>query len=155
MKNNFLESAIRQINSYKIVGEKTFNQLTDEQLFWKYNQESSSIAIIVKHIVGNQFSRWTNFLTEDGEKEWRERDLEFENSYSTKQQMIQEWNKGWECFLAVLNQLSEHFFSLDESIKKDDWAIGVLYCAMTRATVRLELVVSEDCQWIDVFRDHA
>ena len=107
MKNSFLESAIRQINSYKVVGEKTFDQLTDEQLFWKYNQESSSIAIIVKHIVGNQFSRWTNFLTEDGEKEWRARDNEFENTYSTKAEMIQEWEKGWDCFLSVLNQLTE------------------------------------------------
>ena len=123
MKNSFLESAIRQIYSYKIVGEKTFNQLTEEQLFWKYNQESSSIAIIVKHIVGNQFSRWTNFLTEDGEKEWRERDLEFENSYTTKEEMIQEWDKGWECFLFVLNQLTEADLNKTIYIRKEPHSV--------------------------------
>ncbi len=59
---------VKRFEYYKSLGDKTFNQLTEEQLFWQYNDESNSIAIIVKHIAGNMLSRWTNFLTEDGEK---------------------------------------------------------------------------------------
>ncbi len=79
MTNDYLESVKKQFAYYKLLGEKTFAQLTDEQLFWQYNQESNSIAIIVKHLWGNMLSRWTDFLTTDGEKEWRDRDAEFKN----------------------------------------------------------------------------
>ena len=123
MKNNFLESAIRQIKSYKTIGEKAFDQLTEEQLFWQFNEESSSISIIVKHIVGNQLSRWTNFLTEDGEKQWRERDAEFVNTYSSKEEMIIEWEKGWDCFLSVLNELSENDLNKTVYIRSEPHSI--------------------------------
>ena len=123
MQNNFLESAIRQISAYKTVGEKAFGQLTEKQLFWKYNEESSSIAIIVKHIVGNQFSRWTNFLIEDGEKNWRERDDEFIHSYTTKTEMMEEWGKGWNCFLTVLNQLTEDDLNRTIYIRKEPHSV--------------------------------
>jgi hypothetical protein len=63
-------------------------QLSDEDFFWKYNQESNSIAIIVNHLWGNMLSRWTDFLTSDGEKEWRNRDAEFENIIQSKQEMM-------------------------------------------------------------------
>lgn len=123
MPINYLESAIQQINSYKTVGEKSFNQLTNEQVFWKYNEESSSIAVIVKHIVGNQLSRWFNFLTEDGEKERRERDAEFVNSYTSKEEMIVQWEKGWECFLSVLNQLTEKDLNQTVFIRKEPHSV--------------------------------
>ena len=66
MNHSYLNSAIKQFEYYKSLGDKTFSQLTQEQLFYHINEESNSIAIIVKHIVGNMLSRWTNFLTEDG-----------------------------------------------------------------------------------------
>ena len=59
---------VKRFEYYKSLGDKTFEQLTDEQMLWQYNEESNSIAIIVKHLAGNMLSRWTNFLTEDGEK---------------------------------------------------------------------------------------
>ena len=68
---NYLESVLHQFNYYRSVAEKTFAQLTDEQLFWQYNAESNSVAMIVKTNSGNMLSRWTAFLTSDGEKEWR------------------------------------------------------------------------------------
>lgn len=123
MKNNFLESAIHQINSYKIVGEKAINQLTKEELFWQYNEESSSIAVIIKHVAGNQFSRWTNFLTEDGEKEWRERDAEFENSFRSKEELMDTWEKGWDCFLSVLKTLSENDLDKTVYIRKEPHSV--------------------------------
>ena len=61
MNNNFLTSSTAQFQYYKLLGEKTFAQLADEQLFWQYNEESNSLAIIVKHMVGNMLSRWTDF----------------------------------------------------------------------------------------------
>lgn len=73
MENTYLSSVKKQFTSYKTVGEKTFDQLTDEQLFWQPNEESNSIATIVAHMHGNMLSRWTDFLTSDGEKEWRNR----------------------------------------------------------------------------------
>ena len=102
---NYLESAIKQFEYYKSLGEKTFEQLTDEHLHWQYNEDSNSIAIVVKHMVGNMLSRWTNFLTEDGEKEWRQRDAEFEGSYANKIEMIEAWQKGWQCLFNAIKPL--------------------------------------------------
>ena len=84
MNKEVLPSIIKQFEYYKMLGEKTFSQLTDEQLFEKFNEESNSISIIVKHLWGNMMSRWTDFLTTDGEKEWRQRDAEFENDIATR-----------------------------------------------------------------------
>ncbi len=107
MSSNYLESAIAQFQHYKSIGEKTFDQLKDEDLFWQYNEESNSIAIIVKHIWGNMMSRWTDFLTSDGEKEWRKRDEEFETTIKTKEELMEKWNQGWECLFTALNSLRE------------------------------------------------
>jgi len=81
-------------------------QLDEENLFWQYNDASNSIAIIVQHLWGNMLSRWTNFLTEDGEKEWRERDAEFEKVINTKEELIIKWDEGWDCLFAALKSLT-------------------------------------------------
>ncbi len=106
MTNNYLDSVKKQFEFYKILGEKTFDQLPDEKLFWKCNEESNSIAIIVKHLWGNMLSRWTDFLTSDGEKEWRNRDAEFENDITSRQELLEKWNAGWECVFNALNSLT-------------------------------------------------
>jgi hypothetical protein len=98
---------VKRFEYYKSLGDKTFDQLTDEQMFWQYNDESNSIAVIVKHIAGNMLSRWTNFLTEDGEKSWRNRDGEFVNTFTTKQQVLDFWEKGWECFFDALEKIND------------------------------------------------
>lgn len=107
MDTNYLESVIKQFEYYKMLGDKTFNQLPDEKCFWQYNEDSNSIATIVKHLWGNMMSRWTDFLTSDGEKEWRNRDAEFENDIATKHEMIEKWNEGWKVCLETLNSLKE------------------------------------------------
>ncbi|MBU4537026.1 MAG: DUF1572 domain-containing protein [Weeksellaceae bacterium] len=101
------ELFIKRFQYYKDLGDKTFGQLNDEQVLWQYNPESNSIATIVKHISGNMLSRWTNFLTEDGEKDWRNRDSEFENDIQSKAGMLEIWEKGWAALFAALNQISE------------------------------------------------
>ena len=107
MDNSYLPSVLKQFEYNKSLGDKTFNQLTKEQLFWQYNEESNSVATIVKHISGNMLSRWTNFLTEDGEKSWRNRDDEFVNTYNSKEEMIADWEKGWQCLFDNLNKITQ------------------------------------------------
>ncbi|WP_370901092.1 DUF1572 domain-containing protein [Chryseobacterium gossypii] len=98
---------IKRFEYYKSLGDKTFGQLSDEQIFWQYNGESNSIAVIVKHIAGNMLSRWTDFLTEDGEKSWRNRDDEFINTFKTKQEVLDYWEKGWKCLFNALEQIND------------------------------------------------
>jgi len=105
MTNDYLDSIKKQFEYYKLLGEKTFNQIDDDKLFWQYNEESNSIAAIVKHLWGNMLSRWTDFLTSDGEKEWRNRDAEFENDVATKEELLNKWNEGWQCLFNALNPL--------------------------------------------------
>lgn len=107
MNSNYLQSVIKQFEYYKMLGEKTFTQLTDEDLFWQHNEDSNSIAIIVNHLWGNMLSRWTDFLNSDGEKDWRNRDAEFENLIQTRQEMLAKWEQGWNCLFTALNSLKE------------------------------------------------
>jgi len=106
-ERKYLKSAQRQFEYYKGLGEKAIEQIEDEQLAWQPNEESNSIAIIVKHMWGNMLSRWTNFLTEDGEKPWRERDAEFENDVKTREDLLNKWNEGWLCLFAALNSIND------------------------------------------------
>jgi hypothetical protein len=104
----YLQTAIRRLRYYKGLGEKTFDQLTDADLHFKPNEASNSIAVIIQHVAGNMLSRWTNFLTEDGEKSWRRRDDEFEGHEYSKQQLLELWEKGWDCFLSSLTSHTEN-----------------------------------------------
>ncbi len=107
LASTFLHSAIKRLNYYKDLGDKTFTQLTDDDFHYQPNEASNSIAIIIQHTAGNMLSRWTDFLTSDGEKEWRNRDTEFEEQHLSKQQLIELWDKGWHCLLDALNALTE------------------------------------------------
>lgn len=103
---SYLESVKKQFLYYKMLGEKSIDQLEPQQLFVSVNEDTNSIATIIKHISGNMLSRWTDFLTSDGEKEWRNRDAEFENDLQSKEEVLNVWNKGWDCFLDALNSLN-------------------------------------------------
>ena len=105
MKNNYLDSSIKQFEYYKLLGEKTIISLTDEQLNHKVNDESNSVTSIVKHLHGNMLSRWTDFLTTDGEKTSRKRDEEFEDTNLTQEQVLQHWEEGWACLFSALRSL--------------------------------------------------
>lgn len=109
MPADFLRSANRQFLYYKTLGEKAIDQLETEQLFVSLNDDTNSIATIVKHLHGNMLSRWTDFLTTDGEKDTRNRDGEFDASTAlsnqTKEQILSLWNEGWSCLFNTLNSL--------------------------------------------------
>jgi len=107
MKSSYIPSVIKQFEYYKMLGEKAMAQLPEEMLFWQYNAESNSIAVLVNHMAGNMLSRFTHFLTADGEKPWRNRDAEFVNKFRDREEVLAYWNKGWQCLFDTLNQLAE------------------------------------------------
>ncbi len=123
MKIEYLNSIKKQFEYYKSVGEKTFDQLDEKDFFWQYNEESNSIAITVNHLWGNMKSRWTDFLTSDGEKEWRDRDLEFESVIKNKKELLEKWNEGWKCLFDALNSVNEEDFDKKIYIRNQEHSI--------------------------------
>lgn len=117
MINNYLKNIDQLFQYYKSLGEKTFDQLEEHDLFWQYNEESNSIAIIVNHLWGNMLSRWTDFLTADGEKEWRNRELEFEQVIKSKEDLLQKWNEGWTCLFKAIHSVNEDNFNSEIFIR--------------------------------------
>ncbi len=114
--NDLMNGIFKQFQYYKQLGEKTFSQLSEQDLFWQYNENSNSIAVIVNHLSGNMLSRWTDFLTTDGEKEWRNRDEEFEVQIQSKGELLEKWERGWNCLFEALKY-----------IKKDEDLEQVIY----------------------------
>lgn len=106
MSENYLTSIRRQFLYYKNLGDKTLAQIKDDEINWQFNTDSNSIATIVKHMRGNMMSRWTDFLTSDGEKPWRERDAEFDNDIKDKKELLAKWEEGWSCLMKAINSLS-------------------------------------------------
>lgn len=115
----FLQTAVRRLKYYKDLGDKTFEQLNEWDFHYQPNDESNSIAVIIQHMAGNMLSRWTNFLTEDGEKEWRKRDEEFEIHTYTKQQLLDLWEKGWTCFFDAVESLKKKDLKKTVHIRKE------------------------------------
>ncbi|WP_335975244.1 DUF1572 family protein [Gaetbulibacter jejuensis] len=107
MENTIISGIIKQFEYYKTAADKTFDQLSFDDMNWQPNDTSNSISIIVKHMVGNMLSRWTNFLTEDGEKDWRHREQEFVATYTTKNDVLQAWKKGWDCLFDAIQPLKD------------------------------------------------
>lgn len=105
METSFLTISINRFKNYKGLAEKTFDQLNFKELQKEFAEDSNSITIIVKHLIGNMLSRWTNFLIEDGEKSWRHRDQEFIDTYQSKEDMIKAWENAWDCLFKALEPL--------------------------------------------------
>ena len=103
---SYIESCKKQFLYYKTLADKAMAQLEPEQLFFSANEDTNSIALIVKHMVGNMLSRWTDFLTTDGEKEWRNRDDEFEDPYTDVSVMLQKWQDAWAVLFTALDTVT-------------------------------------------------
>jgi hypothetical protein len=104
---SFLEDTVSIFQYYKKLAEGAMAQAGDEQLFVALDEESNSIAVIVKHMAGNMTSRWTEFLTSDGEKPWRDRDSEFETPPSSRADLMALWDRGWSVLFEALAGLTE------------------------------------------------
>ncbi|MEP3208701.1 MAG: DUF1572 family protein [Maribacter sp.] len=122
-QENYIKSAVYEFQRYKTLGDKTFDQLEENDIHWVNNAYDNSMAIIVKHMVGNMFSRWTNFFTEDGEKIWRNRETEFENPYTTKAEMIRAWQKGWQCLFEALESIDSNNFNSKIKIRNESHTV--------------------------------
>lgn len=120
---SYLDSVKFEFRRYKAYGDKTFAQLTEEQLHRQPSKEDNSIAIIIKHLAGNMLSRWTNFLTEDGEKTWRKRDSEFERPPKSRNDLIELWEKGWNCLFTALDGIDDSNFNTQIKIRDKEHSI--------------------------------
>jgi uncharacterized damage-inducible protein DinB len=105
---SYLADSLAVFRQYKTLAERAIAQLSDEQLIQMLDPEMNSIALIVKHMAGNMQSRWTDFLTSDGEKPWRNRDSEFTDPPRTRQELLDMWNAGWQRLFSALEPLSDH-----------------------------------------------
>ena len=129
LAEEYLADAIASFRAYKKLTDKAIAQITDEELFVTLDEESNSIAVVMKHLAGNMISRWTDFLTSDGEKPERNRDMEFVMlPETTREDMLAYWEKGWACTFAAI-----------EPLTADDlmWVVGFLKANgdLARATV--------------------
>jgi Protein of unknown function (DUF1572) len=115
---NYFDDALKSLRAYKKLAEKAFAQLKDEEFFITLDEEANSVAVIMKHIAGNMFSRWTDFLTTDGEKPNRNRDMEFViESQTTKADVIDYWERGWACVFSALEPLRPEDFEKTVKIR--------------------------------------
>ena len=105
--SEYVTTVIQRFTDGKETAEKALDQLTEDELFWVPNEESNSIAVIIKHMSGNMVSRWTDFLTTDGEKPDRNRDQEFVEDIETKEQVMELWELGWNTLFTAIKSLKE------------------------------------------------
>lgn len=106
-RQNYLENTKKLFRYYKSLGDKSLAQIDAEKIHHRFEENSNNVATIVKHLAGNMLSRWTDFLTADGEKEWRNRDTEFDDTFATKEEMLAYWEKGWDCLFNAIEPLTE------------------------------------------------
>ncbi|HJU54885.1 MAG TPA: DUF1572 domain-containing protein [Pyrinomonadaceae bacterium] len=114
LAEHYLEDALKSFRDYKKLAEGAFEQVTDEEFFRALDEEANSLAVIVRHMSGNMLSRWTDFLTTDGEKPDRNRDMEFVIApETTRAEVMARWEKGWSCLFDALEPLQP-----DDLLKK-------------------------------------
>jgi uncharacterized protein DUF1572 len=123
LEDDYIRSAIKQFTQYRLLGEKAIGQVPEEKMNWQYNPETNSIAVLVKHLSGNMHSRFTDFFTSDGEKEWRNRDAEFENENLSANELMTRWDKGWNCLFSLLTQLSAEDLSVKVLIRNEEHTV--------------------------------
>ncbi len=120
----FLNESINELKKYKRLAEKAIAQVqTDNEIHWQPGEESNSIAVIIKHLHGNMLSRWTDFLTTDGEKPTRTRDEEFVGHRETKEDLMKLWEEGWQCMFITLESLNENDFDKTITIRNEPHTI--------------------------------
>lgn len=121
---DYLEDSISTFRAYKKMAEKALAQLRDEEFFITLDEESNSVAVIMKHMAGNMISRWTDFLTSDGEKPNRNRDLEFViDSGTTRESLHDYWERGWACVFAAVEPLQAPDFEKKITIRGQEHSI--------------------------------
>jgi hypothetical protein len=120
---SYIQDSASLFRYYKTLAERAMDQTPDEYLFAALDPESNSIAIIVKHMVGNMRSRWRNFLTTDGEKPDRNRDSEFENAPKSREELMAMWGAGWKYVFDALESLNESDIGREVMIRNEPHSV--------------------------------
>jgi uncharacterized damage-inducible protein DinB len=121
---NYLDDACSSLRAYKKLADKAVEQLKDEEFFVTIDEGSNSVAVVMKHMAGNMFSRWTDFLTSDGEKPDRNRDMEFViEPQTTKDDLLAYWERGWACVFEALEPLRPEDFEKKVMIRGEEHTI--------------------------------
>ncbi len=120
---SYVKDSIALFRQYKRLADRAIEQMSDEQLYTAIDPESNSIAIIMKHIAGNMRSRWTDFLSSDGEKPNRNRDTEFEAAPATRAELLAMWEEGWRLVFAALEPLSDTDLTRKVSIRTEPHSV--------------------------------
>lgn len=121
--DNYLASIKKQFHHYKKLAEGAIGQVNETALFWKYNDESNSLAVIITHMAGNMLSRFTDLLTSDGEKSWRNRDAEFDNNEIARDTLLLHWQQGWDCLLQAIDHLQPEDLKRMITIRNEDHTV--------------------------------
>ena len=120
---DYLSDSITSFRAYKKMADKAIAQVNDDELFVTIDDESNSIAIVMKHMAGNMLSRWTDFLTTDGEKPTRNRDMEFVTESRDKDELIDYWERGWNALFTAVEPLQLDDFEKTVSIRGEEHTI--------------------------------
>ena len=124
LATHYLADAVKTFRDYKALAEKAFEQLGAEEFFLTMDEESNSVAVIIKHMAGNMLSRWTDFLTSDGEKPDRHRDMEFViTKGTTREDLLAYWERGWACVFAAVEPLRPEDFERTVLIRGEEHSI--------------------------------
>lgn len=124
----FLEAARKEFSHYRMLAERSIDELSDDDLFRIPAPGSNSIAILMKHMHGNMKSRWTDFLTTDGEKPWRHRDTEFEEGRIERSELMDRWRAGWSCLEEALALLTAAELDRIVLIRNEPHTVGQAIC---------------------------
>jgi hypothetical protein len=120
-----LQSALATFRSQKALAERAIEQLSDEQLRRPLDENTNSIAVIMKHVAGNMLSRWTDFLSTDGEKPWRDRDREFIDDFASRAEIEAYWQRGWKCLLSTLESLAAEDLNRTVTIRGEPHSVAL------------------------------
>ncbi len=119
----FLKAAIKSFHSYKLLAETAFEQLSEDDFHYALDKESNSVAILIQHLSGNMKSRFTDFLTSDGEKPDRFRDQEFENKHLSKAELLQLWQEGWQIVFNAVESLNEEDMDKNVTVRQEELSV--------------------------------
>jgi hypothetical protein len=148
--DSYLKDSISLFQYYKKLGENAIAQCPDDGLFATLNEENNSIAIVVKHITGNMRSRWTDFLTSDGEKPNRNRDSEFEAPPKTRAELLDLWDAGWKVLFAALEPLTDASMTKTVTIRGEEHSVMQ---AINRQIAHYAYHVGQTLCWQNVLRE--
>ena len=140
--DNYHADTLRSFRNYKKMAERAIDQVSDEEFFALIDAEANSIAVIVKHIAGNLHSRWSDFLTTDGEKDFRNRDTEFELVADTRAFLMEFWEAGWRTLFENIEPLTVEYFSLTITIRSEPHSVvGAINRQMTHYAYHIGQIV--------------